>query len=111
MRIPFFSRFVTKRNPFFTDMEDITDKALREFLRNPLEQLEDISDSIYADEQRTQLVLETISDTLPIFKKTAAAIYQEADDCCIAQECGVIPEYMQTLKEIMKRQQLDEIMD
>ena len=106
MRIPFFDRFVSKSKSFY-EMEEITDKALREYLRNPQKDSIQIGEAIYADEQKTSLVIEALEHTLPVFCDIANRIQKEESDEQIAGETGVILPYIRQLRQIVRRQQLE----
>lgn len=108
MRIPFLDRFVTKSKSFY-EMEEITDKTLREYLRSPWEDYQQIGEAIYADENKTRMVMEALEGTLPVFREITDRIRRGEADERIMQETGVILPYIVTLREIAERQQPEEM--
>lgn len=104
MRLPFLNRFITKKKSAFA-MEEITDKTLREFLRNPWEDAQQIADALAGDERKTSVVMEQMEQMLPVFCRIAGCIDKEDDDGKIAGEEGVILPYVNMLREIAGRQQ------
>lgn len=107
MKIPFFNRFIIKTRSFY-EMEEITDKTLREFLRNPWESEEQIGDALYGDSGKIGIVLEQIRQMLPVFCRIACRIGQGMDDTVIAEEEGVTFSYVAALHEIVRRQMPDD---
>lgn len=87
-------------------MEEIIDKTLREFLRNPGEDAEQIGVFIATDSEKTGRVLEEMTRSIPVFCRIAGAVREESDDIRIADREGVILPYIAALREIAGRQQL-----
>lgn len=103
MKIPFLNRFITKKKSAF-EMEEITDKTLREFLRNPWEDEEQIGDVLAGDSRKIGMVMEQMKRMLPVFCRITGCIDKETDDVKIAGEEGVILPYVAALREIAVRQ-------
>lgn len=108
MRIPFLDRFVTKSKSFY-EMEEITDKTLREYLRSPWEDYQQIGQAIYADENKTRTVVEAMECTLPVFCRIVERIRKGEEDERIVRETGVILPYIAALREIAGRQQPEDV--
>lgn len=106
MKIPFLSRF-TKKNSL-NEIEEITDKTLREFLRNPWENEEQIGDVLCVDSLKIENIVGQMRTMLPVFCQIADCISKETDDAVVAEEKGVIFPYVAALREIAGRQQLDD---
>lgn len=104
MKIPFLNRFVMKTGSIY-EMEEITDKTLREFLRNPWEDDQEIGDAIAGDSQKISMVTERMQQMIPVFCRIAVRVGKEEDDWIIAREEGVILPYVAALREIAGRQQ------
>lgn len=108
MKLPFFSRFAVKRNGVFQEMEEITDKTLREFLRTPGEDGLLIADAIHADSNKTRVVVEEMEQTLPVFCRLVRMLSGGMEETEIFSQTGVLPAYIRSLHQIMERQQLEE---
>lgn len=106
MRLPFMDRYIRKKRRAF-EMEEIIDKTLREFLRNPGEDAEQIGDFLATDSEKTGRVLEEMARSIPVFCRIAGAVREESDDTRIAAGEGVILPYVASLREIAGRQQLE----
>lgn len=106
MKLPFWDRYIKIKHS--VDMEEITDKTLREFLRSPQEDYIQISEAIGAREDETKMVMEQLEQNAPVFYRMAALLQKESDDAKIVGETGVILPYLTQLREIAQRQQLDE---
>jgi hypothetical protein len=107
VKIPFLNRFIVKTRSAF-EMEEITDKTLREFLRCPWEDEEQMGDAIYGDSSKIVLVTEQMRRTIPVFCRVSGAIHNEQDDVKISGKEGVILPYVKELREIIMRQMPDE---
>ena len=105
MKIPFLDRYIKKKRRAF-EMEEITDKTLREFLRNPGEDAEQIGDALAADSEKVGRAMEEMARSIPVFCRIAGCVHSEADDARIAEEESVILPYVAVMREIAGRQQL-----
>lgn len=119
MRLPFLNRFIIKHG-IFEEMEEITDKTLREFLRNPWDEAvrrtldpdvfadqvaERIGNSIYGDKDKIRQVTQRF-DQIPVFCTVAGLAAKGMDAETIHGETGVCLPYIVTLQEIAERQTL-----
>lgn len=120
MRLPFFNRFIIKRG-IFEEMEEITDKTLREFLRNPWDEAvrreadpyefadqvaERIGNSIYGDKDKIRQVTQ-LFDQIPVFCRIAGLAAEGMDAETIHRETGVCLPYIAALQEIAERQRFE----
>ena len=105
MKIPFLDQYIKKKRRAF-EMEEVTDKTLREFLRHPGENAEQIGDVLAGDSEKVGRVLEEMARSIPVFCRIAGCISRETDDARIAGEEHVILPYVAALREIAERQQL-----
>lgn len=124
MKLPFIDRFVKKRSGMHLYMEDLTDKTLREFLRNPVDlpdcsedvkngqifhpAAEQIGQMLCVDSRDVQTVIDEMMRSLTHFCQTAWLLSQEEDISRIAEHAQVIVPYAAALQEISERQKSDE---
>ena len=123
MAMSFISRFVKKRSGVHINMEDLTDKILREYLINPVDlsacsdevkngqqihpAAEQFSQALFVKIGYVQTVVDEMMLNLPHFCQTACLLSQEEDISRAAERAQVIIPYAATLREIAERQKAD----
>jgi hypothetical protein len=111
MRIPFLSRFIDSNrweSPFL-EMEEVTDKTCREFLRNPTEDANELSNNIGGEINKVTDVLKQLEEHLPVFYKMCLYLreHPQANAKEISQNNSCCVEYGRALLEIRENQDLE----